>query len=235
MVVRLCRPLLVLLLAAFAFAQTPDMDPNSSAQQVPTVTFEFVWPAVQPSHYSITVQSSGRAAYRAEPEPKGSGDPYILNWTMSDALRKRIFDLARQAHFFQGDFDYKKGKIANTGVKTLTYSQGPQSAPGLTSTQGSSHQTTYNWSENVAIQQLTEIFQDISATLEFGRKLEHDHRYDRLQLDADLRQMDDLESAGKLLDVHAIAPVLRQVANDFNVIRRARERATRLLQLGGHP
>ena len=43
----------------------------------------------------------------------------------------------------------------------------------------------------VAVQQLTQLFQSLSTTLEFGRRLEYFHRYQKLALDEELKRMED--------------------------------------------
>ena len=88
---------------------------------------------------------------------------------MSDVTRTRIFSLAKQAHYFKGNFAYTKGRVADTGTKTLTYSEGPADSFDQP-TAGVHNTTTYNYSEDPAIQQLTSIFEGISETMELGRR-----------------------------------------------------------------
>ncbi len=63
------------------------------------------------------------------------------------------------------------------GRKTLRYS-GPDG-------EGS---CVYNFSENKNVVELTDLFQGIVRTLEVGRKLDFDHRFDRLGLDEETRR-----------------------------------------------
>ncbi|MFB3915658.1 MAG: hypothetical protein ACE14M_02945 [Terriglobales bacterium] len=214
-----------------ASAQHPNLEPDRPGHKpVPTVAFDFVLKGVNPLHYAITVDSTGRAAYRDD-EPKledKTGEPYLLKFTIPSELASRIFDLTRQANYFQGNFDYKKGRIANMGIKTLRYADGPAVNFGEP-TNGYRHQTSYNWSQNRAIQQLTEIFQDLADTIDYGRKLEFQHRYDKLALDEELKSMEEAQRSGQLLGVQAIAPVLREIASDPAVMNTARQRARKLL------
>ncbi len=208
--------------ACLGYAQHPDLRPDTQTERlIPTVTFRLEMPSFNPTYFGVAVESTGKAAYVSEPKAtpdNAPGDPYIVKFVMSQATRQRIFELARAASYFQGDFAYTKGNIANTGAKTLSYAD-----------EGRCSQTTYNWSMNPAIQQLTAIFQGISNTLEFGRRLAFLHRFDKLGLDAELKSMEDEAARGDLTELQAVEPVLRNIFNDHGVMNLARERAARLL------
>ncbi len=199
---------------------------------ISTVTYECYWEAARPQDYVITVQSTGNTTYlsrnpslpaeqAATPEAaeNAATDPnYQLQFTMSEANRDKIFKLAQQANFFNGNFDYTRHAMANTGRKTLTYAD------------VSRHfQTVYNYSENKAIQELTQLFQNISTTLEEGRRLAFKYKYDKLGLDAELKALEDAAESHNLAEVHVIAPVLQQIAGDPTVMHIAREKAKKIL------
>jgi hypothetical protein len=213
--------LLLISAVAMGFAQASDAESKSQAKDpVSTVTYTLDWHDAQPSHYSLKVESTGRAIY--ESLANASTDPadkFESQFVMSSDLRDRIFALAQKANYFDGKFDYTKRKIASTGQKTLDY------------TDGSKHfQTTYNWSENPTIQELTDIFYGISNTMESGSKLEYLKRFDKLGLPEELQNMLRLRSEGHLLEVQSIAPLLRQIAQDSSQMNLARQRAQQLMQ-----
>ncbi len=216
---------LLLMMAATLWAQSPTLEPSQpNAPAVPVVTYTFDWPSVQPHHYSISVDSTGRAAYQSRiaegtAEQSIEGEPYMVKFEVSQPTRTRIFDLARTANYFNGDFEYKKHKIAFSGNKTLAYSEA-----------GKQHQTSYNWSENPAIQELTRIFEGISNTQEAGRRLQQLRRYDKLGLDEELKNMEQMEHSHSLVELRSIAPILQEIAADPSVMNMTRERAQRLLQ-----
>jgi hypothetical protein len=199
---------------------------------IPTVTFERYWEAVKPQDYVITVQSTGNTTYLSRnpslpPEQAATPaeaheaalDPnYQIQFLMSEANRARVFKLAEQANFFNGNFDYTKHAMANTGRKTLTYADISRH-----------YQTVYNYSQNKAIEELTELFQNISTTLEFGRKLAFTYKYDKLGLDADLAAMEDAAQGHNLAELQVIAPVLQQIADDPTVLNIARQKAKKIL------
>lgn len=224
------------ILLSGAQAQTPDLDPNGVASPTPIVSFDLVRPGVTPPHYSIAVESTGKAAYRAEERTEqddnpatSTEEPYVLKFTISEPNRSRIFELAKQANLFKGNFDYTKSRIANTGAKTLTYAEGKLPEPFHYPVEGILSQTTYNWSENPAIQELTRIFEGIQVTLEFGRRLDFDRRFDKLGLDGELKRLQEMQKSGQVQEVQAIETVLNNISNDVSVMHIARQRAREIL------
>ena len=206
---------------AMALAQTPNLHPDTQPQEtVQTVSFNFALEGASPGHYSISVDDTGKAAYRADQLPPDGtpGEPYLLKFELSPATTMRIFEAARQANYFQGDFEFKGRRLANMGAKTLSYSDGAKQ-----------YQASYNYSQNPAILQLTDIFEHLSATLEFGRRLAYEHKYDRLGLEAELESMTDQEKHGNLTDVQVDAPILQAIADDSAVMNISRHRAQALL------
>ena len=83
------------------------------------------------------------------------------------------------------------------------------------------------------MQQLTQLFQNLSATLEFGRRLEYFHHYQKLALDEELKRMEEMAKQNGLIELSALGPILQQIANDNSVINPVRARAQRLLERAG--
>jgi len=219
------------LLAACASvrAQAPQSEPSSPRPPTAsTVTFSLEWPGVEPHHYVITADSNGDTVYRSwTAEPNGSsgdGDPYVRTLTLSVTARDRIFALARQLSYFNGDFEFHKHRVAFTGDKTLAYSD-PEKR----------YETRYNWSENAGISELTTLFEGISTTIESGRRLERLYRFDRLGLDEELKNLERLTTEHQATELQLIAPILEQLASDAGVMNIARQRARHLLQMAGPP
>ena len=145
-------------------------------------------------------------------------DPYWRTFTITGKIRDLIFSLAKAANYFDGDFDYTKHRIANSGAKTLGYTDGTRKFT-----------TTYNWSENPGIQELTNLFQNISSTQEGGRRLLFLQRYDKLGLEAELKALQMLSHDNHLAEVESISPVLRAIIADRAVMHVTRQRAQKLL------
>ena len=218
--------LAVFLLAVSGLAPAQNSAPApDSAPALPSVTFTQAFPGAEPAYFSLRIDSAGHAAYesrREEGQPglPELGEPMRIEFEVSQATVSRIFELARSLDYFQGDWDFKKHRIADTGRKTLVYSDSTRN-----------HQTTYNWSENRAIQELTNIFQGISNTQEAAHELDRLRRYDRLGLNQQLAHMEEMAKGGWLRELQVIAPLLEKLAGDPEIMHIARQRAQRLLQV----
>ena len=198
-------------------------------QPLPKVSFTLDFPGANPSHYEISVGRDGHGAYVSNgqlgntpsggwPASSAPADP-ALDFRLSDRVRDQIFELAQRAHYFSGKVDSGRKNIANTGAKTLTYKDGQHDG-----------QASYNYSPSVPIEQITALFQALSQTLEFGRRLGFFHKYQKTAIEEDLKRMEELQRDNSLGDVQAIAPVLTEIANDQSVMNVARARALRLLR-----
>jgi hypothetical protein len=216
--------LIAVLLMLFAGSGRGWQNTDHFHPRVPTVTFDLFWEVATPQEFTVRTQADGPSSYlsRNPMKPISPGetrDPdYTLNFTMSANDARKIFKLTQRAKYFNGDFDYKAHRIANTGKKTLTYADETRH-----------FQTVYNHSENKAIEELTSLFQGISSTIEFGRKLQFKHKYDKLGLEADLKAMEDAEANHNLAELQIIAATLKDIADDASVLNIARARARRLL------
>ena len=229
--------LLLVALAPSPRAQAANSEPNVPGDKPgATVTFDIVFPPYSPAHSTVTVDSSGRASYHSDDLRSSNADknalldPYSLEFTLSVATTAKIFKLTQEADYFRGDFAYTKGNIANTGDKTLTYREGPADPAGKPA-EGKRYQTAYNYSENPAIKELTSIFQGIGQTVEIGRRLAFLRRFDKLGLDATLKQAVEMANSGYMQEIPIIAPTLRAIMDDFAVMRIARQRAEHLLKM----
>jgi hypothetical protein len=197
---------------------------GSHATQSGTITFSLDFPKSDPEHYSISVSADGHAHYEctarisAESEDR---DRYQSDFVFSDAARARIFDLAAQAHYFSGKIDSGNRKLAFTGEKKLTYTDGQKSTSA-----------EYNFSSSVPVQQLTTLFQSVAATLEYGRRLAYAHHYQKLALDDELKKMEDSARRSEILELQAVKPVLQQIYNDPSVMKMVRARAERIMEMG---
>jgi hypothetical protein len=196
---------------------------SARAADPATVTFSLDFPNSDPEHYSISVQSDGHTKYESSgriSEDSEDRQTYQTEFTISDATRSRIFDLAAQSHYFSGKVDSGKKKLAFTGAKKLTYKDGQ-------------HDTTaaYNFSLQPAVEQLTVLFQSIGATLEFGRRLVHFHQYQKLALDDELKRMESEARSGELAELQAVKPILQAIYDDNSVMNVGRARAQRIMAM----
>lgn len=193
------------------------------AAEPATVSFSLDFPASDPAQYTISVQSDGHAHYECSAKVSPDSDErdvYQTDFTFSDATRARVFDLAAQAHYFSGRIDSGNHKIAFTGVKKLVYKDGQRNSSA-----------EFNYSSVPAVQQLTSLFQNVAATLEYGRRLTHYHRYQKLALSDELKRMEDQARAGDLGELDAVRSVLQDIYDDQSVINVVRARAQRIMEM----
>jgi hypothetical protein len=207
----------------------------SQTEAPAVVTFTIDFPTSQPEHYSIRVQSDGSARYQSSgrlspnsdetdshDNDSHNNDSFDLDFTVAAETRQKIFELAAKAGYFQKDVDSHHKDLAFTGKKTLAYKDARRSG-----------ESTYNYSPNPAVQDLTNLMQNLSATLEFGHRLQYDRHYQKLALDEELKRMEELARANELVEITAIQPILDQIIADPSVINVTRARAQRLLARAG--
>ena len=193
------------------------------AAEPAVISFTLDFPNSEPEHYSITVRADGHGKYEcsgrisAESDDK---DTYETEFVFSEATRSRIFELAAQSHYFTGKIDSGNKKIAFTGAKKLTYTDGERN-----------NAAEYNYSPAPVIQQLTALFQNVSATLGFGHRLSYFHRYQKLALDQELKRMEADALSGNLVELQAVKPVLQEIYDDASVMNVVRARAQRIMEM----
>lgn len=200
----------------------------AAAQQTPapppaaTIVFKLSWDKGLPwTDYTFTVNENGATHFSGTLNPAESGDtdPVEQDFMMSEANLQQIFQLAKATDYFQGQFETKTRNVAKTGAKTLEFH-----SPSLNTL------TTYNFSPNLDIQQLTKLFQSIATTIDYGRKLAFQYRFDKLGMDSRLKELVDLHATGRAVELQIIEPVLRKIADDDGVMHVARMQAKQLLK-----
>ena len=202
---------------ALACLSTPSLWASDSG----TITFSLDFPNSAPEHYSFTVQADGQVKYESSGKispDSDERDDYQTDFKFSEPTRARIFQLAAQAHYFSGKIDSGNKKLAFTGAKKLSYSDGQRNTSA-----------EYNFSSLGPVQQLTALFQSVGATLEFGRRLTYFHRYQKLALDDELKRMEDQARRGEIGELQAVKPVLQDIYDDSSVINVVRARALRIM------
>jgi hypothetical protein len=224
------RPFQIVCLLIFSSVLFSSTLAYSQTEGPAVVTFTIDFPTSQPEHYSIRVQSDGLARYqssgRRSPDSDETDshetDSFNLDFTVAAETRQKIFELAAKAGYFQKDVDSHQKDLAFTGKKTLAYKDARRSG-----------ESTYNYSHKPAVQDMTSLMQSLSATLEFGHRLQYDHQYQKLALDEELKRMEGLARTNELIEVAAIQPILDQIIADQSVINVTRARAQRLLERAG--
>lgn len=208
-------------------AQQPAATAAPSLPAQASVQFSFDWPQGVPwQSYTIVTQSDGKTHFSGVPHPDATNDTdtFQQDFTMSQANREKVFELAQKLDYFQRDYDAHLKHVAFTGKKTLQYD-----SPQL---KGSS---TYNYSQNADVDEITRIFEGIASTIDMGRKLAFQYRFDKLGMNQTLEQLQDLYTGHHAEELSAVAPMLRKVATDPNMMNISQEIARRLLHSINQP
>jgi hypothetical protein len=209
-----------------AGAAVPAAPPASAPARI---TFQLDQEGAMVPRFTLAIEENGRLSYLAE-QALPAGAQEGANATpatqhveqralLTAATTARIFALARARDRFNIGCEALEKKVADMGRKTLSYS-GP----------GGDGSCVYNFSEVKSVATLTQLLRAIAMTLDLGRKLSFDHRFDRLGLDEDMGILLQMLADGRAVEVNAIAPTLRSIAEDGEVLERVRARATTLLQ-----
>ena len=214
----------------------PSPRAHSQAEAPAVVTFTLDFPSSQPEHYAIRVPSNGSAHYQSsgrrsadivdsddtDSHGNDNNDNFDLDFMVAAETRQKIFKLAAKAGYFQKDVASHHPGLAFTGKKTLGYKDAQRSGESI-----------YNYSPIPAVQELTGLMQGLSATLEFGHRLDYDRHYQKLALEEELKRMEEMARSNQLVEVTAIQPILDQIVADQSVINVTRARAQRLLERAG--
>jgi hypothetical protein len=173
--------------------------------------------AAQPA-WTIHLNANGSGTYTQTPSRNApNAAPIPLN--VSAATLDRIALGEHAAH--SGKCETHAKNIAQTGEKTIRY------------TAGATESCTFNYSDDANLMAAAATFEAIADTIQRGQRLQHELRYDRLGLDAEMEQLVAAQKNGSAIEIVNIAPMLQALVADDQVIDRVRRRAARLLQDAG--
>ncbi len=182
-----------------------------------------------PEYTFVVAEADGRGTYTAKTIPPAPTNRYavvslaaptesVQAVMLNEAGTRQVFALARAAKGLKDCQSRRKG-IADTGAKTLTLREG-----------GEVLTCSYNFSENKAVAELTDLLQSMSFTLDEARKMEREQRYDRLALDGEMTLLVTAAKEGRAAGLANIRPVLQALVDDQAVLERVRMQASKLLE-----
>jgi hypothetical protein len=188
---------------------------SGAAGPAAKVTFRRVFHGSTPEFIELTIRDDSNAAtYEIRQLDEDAG---ALPFDVSDSLRVKIFALAGQLNYFQGqDLDVHR-KIANLGEKTFRWEQG-----------GVSHETKFNYTLNSPANQLLQVFEGLARQQEHYALLSRRMRYDRLGINDALLQFESDLNRGLLPEPQRLIPLLDQISADPKFVDIARQRARSL-------
>ena len=205
----------MLCLIGVARAQTP----LATADEI---AFERDWPAQATPFFRVVVHGDGSGSVTTSRETVADASA-VTPIRVSSETRDRLFAvepvLTAGAAGGKGCETGSK-KLAQTGRKTLTLHR-----------EGKVLTCTFNYSDDRRVQEAVNAFDAIEVTIEEGPKLVRLRRFDRLGLDAEVSSFLDSVKGGRAIELGNIAPVLRTLAGDGELMERVRNRATDLLAM----
>lgn len=205
----------LVLIGASLFCPTAVAAESQTACQ-PTITYTKFLKGSSPEYVAITVDRTGAATYDGRKE---SESPAPRHFKLSDATTQRIFGLAEALDNFRSDNLESHKKVADLGLKTLTYEDGE-----------AKYKAEFNYTLNHDAQDLVRLLEQISAVLQHVETLDYAMRYDHLGLPGELLQIQlDLQNKA-LTDPELMVPQLEKIVRDSHFMRVAQVRAQDILQ-----
>ena len=180
------------------------------------VTFTKQLKGSVPECVTISVTADGSAMYDGR---KCDDPPSLRPFKLSAATTQKIFDLAAEMRNFNSIDLESHRKVANLGLKTFTYENGPER-----------NQVQFNYTLRPEAQELVDLCEKISSVQQHVVALEYLMRYDHLGLPKELQQIQiDLENKA-LADPEVMSPTLERIARNPKLLHLAQSRAEDILQ-----
>jgi len=212
--IRLLAFSVLLLSSLLAVAQGPTF---------PTVVFTQEFWSLNPPQYKIRVNKIGNAHYDSTPNStEQNGEPYSLDFNVSNATRDKIFSALQNLNFFVNSID--DVVPGETGSHTLIYAY-----------MDTLNSANYHGTSNATAKQLTALFQGISKTLESARRVDKAHQSKNPALADEIKQMVARAKAGELAELQLAVPVLQSIVADTSVSADIRTQAQAVIKLANAP
>lgn len=168
--------------------------------------------------WKVRLQADGAGMY----SEGASADAKSVPVTVSTATLEKVKQGEHAAK--SGKCETKAKNVAKTGEKTIRYEDGDKTA-----------ECTFNYSDDAGLMSTAATFLAIADTIQRGERLQHELRYDRLGLDAEMESLVAAQKDGSAIEIGNIASILQTLVSDDHVIDRVRRKAARLLQDAGSP
>ncbi len=188
------------------------------------LTYRRIFKSSSPEFIEIMVRDDSNAATFEIRQLEE--DPGTSPFEVSAPLREKMFELAAQLKYFQGQDQYLDvhRRIANLGEKTFRWENGTES-----------HETKFNYTLNTAATQLMQIFEGLARQQELVTLLERRMKYDRLGINDALMQFETDLNHKLLPEPQRALPTLDQIASDSRFVEIGRQRARALAERIRHP
>jgi hypothetical protein len=194
------------------------------AEEPAVLQMEFTNQNLVPSHWVVKIHPDGSARFDSDGGPASAEETgHIAVWDihrdfqLGSAFTDQAFLIAKSRKLFNFPCESHL-KVAFQGTKRLSYS-GPEG-------NGSCE---FNYSKDKEIESLGNSMMALEYTIVSGARLEKLLLHDRLGLDKELEDLQEAFKEGNAATAEAIRDVLTRIADDDEVMDRARKRARMLL------
>lgn len=169
-----------------------------------------------PEYLTISVDSTGQGTYQGR---KLDEPPSPRPLKLPAGSTRRLFELASLLNYFR-DIDLESHKkVANLGMKTLSYESGDRK-----------NQVEFNYTLRREAQELVDIFEKIASVQQHISTLEYAIKYDHLSLPKELLQIQIELDNKALVDAELMVPALEEIARNPRFLHLAQVRAQNILQ-----
>jgi hypothetical protein len=183
---------------------------------VPRLTFTKTLKDSFPEYLALSIDSSGKGTYDSH---KLQDPPTPRPLQISTGTAAQIFSLVESLDYFRSLRLESRHKVANMGLKTLTYEAG-----------GEINKVQYNYTENRTAQQLTEILEKIGNVEERIAQLEYSMKYDHLSLPQTLGEIQQDLDDHNFAEAALLVPTLEKISTNSHYMHLAQSRAQEIMQ-----
>jgi hypothetical protein len=181
------------------------------AGEGPRVFYSRAFPGSKPDYIQILVEKSGDAVYQ-----EAVDDELPLKFKLTTEETQQIYELADKLDHFKRNLESGL-KVAFMGAKTFRYIDGDEKT-----------EAKFNYSEDVAAQQLQDWFERMAESAERRIDLERAVKYDHLGVDQALNGLEGSFESGRVVAPEQYLPMLDRVAKNETYMHQARAKAAEL-------
>jgi hypothetical protein len=190
--------------------------PAQVAPSAPRITFTKLLKGSTPEYVAMSIDANGQGTYDSW-NVDGSPNPRPMQ--ISAGTTSQIFSLASSLNNFRSLSLDSRHKVANMGLKTLTYEAGKKI-----------NKVQYNYTENHTAQQLTETIEKIADVEERIAQLQFAMKYDHLGLPQVLRQIQEGMDDHAFVEAALMIPTLEKISTNSHFMHLAQSRAQEIMQ-----
>jgi len=183
------------------------------AGDAPRLFYSREFPGSKPDYIQVVLEKSGDGVYQEAVE-----DDLPLKFKLTDEETQVVFGLADKLDHFKHPLESQL-KVAFMGTKTFRFVDGEQKS-----------EAKFNYSEDVAAQQLQDWFERMAESAEHRIDLERAAKYDHLGVDGALQGLEAAFENGRVVAPDQFLPMLDRVAKNETYMHQSRARAAEMAE-----